>query len=59
VLHLPENISIMMASILAISLAVDFRLALITKSVSLDWVLSFCIVAAMLIVIFYFLKQLV
>ena len=53
VLHLPENISIMMASILAISLAVGRLLAgIITKSVSWIWVLSFCIVAAILIVIF-------
>jgi fucose permease len=53
VLHLPENISIMMASILAISLAVGRLLAgVITKRVNWIWVLSFCIVAAMLIVIF-------
>ena len=53
VLHLPENISIMMASILAISLAVGRLLAgFITKRVSWIWVLSVCIVAAMLIVIF-------
>ncbi|RTY85801.1 MFS transporter [Flavobacterium sp. GSP27] len=53
VLHLPENISIMMASILAISLAVGRLVAgVITKRVNWIWVLSFCIVAAMLIVIF-------
>ncbi|TDE31925.1 MULTISPECIES: MFS transporter [Flavobacterium] len=53
VLHLPENISIMMASILAISLAVGRLLAgVITKRINWIWVLSFCIVAAMLIVIF-------
>ena len=53
VLHLPENISIMMASILAISLAIGRLLAgVITKRVNWIWVLSFCIVAAILIVIF-------
>ncbi|RTY83068.1 MFS transporter [Flavobacterium sp. ZB4P23] len=53
VLHLPENISIMMASILAISLAVGRLVAgVITKRVNWIWVLSFCIIAAMLIVIF-------
>ncbi|RKS15363.1 sugar MFS transporter [Flavobacterium sp. 120] len=53
VLHLPENISIMMASILAISLAVGRLLAgVITKRVNWIWVLSFCILAAMLIVVF-------
>lgn len=53
VLHLPENISIMMASILAISLAIGRLLAgVITKKVNWIWVLSFCIVIAMLIVIF-------
>ncbi|MEC5164310.1 fucose permease [Flavobacterium sp. PL11] len=53
VLHLPENISIMMASILAISLAVGRLLAgVITKRVSWIWVLSVCIIVAMLIVIF-------
>ena len=53
VLHLLENISIMMASILAISLAVGRLVAgVITKRVNWIWVLSFCIVAAMLIVIF-------
>jgi fucose permease len=53
VLHLPENISIMMASILAISLAVGRLLAgVITKKINWIWVLSFCIVMAMLLVIF-------
>ena len=53
VLHLPENISIMMASILAVSLATGRLLAgVITKKVNWIWVLSVCIIAAMLIVIF-------
>ncbi|TDD96585.1 MFS transporter [Flavobacterium cellulosilyticum] len=53
VLHLPENISIMMASILAITLAVGRLLAgVITKKINWIWVLSFCIVMAMLIVVF-------
>lgn len=53
VLHLPENISIMMASILAISLAVGRMIAgIVTKKVGWLWVLSFCIVSAMLIVVF-------
>lgn len=53
VLHLPENISIMMASILAISLAVGRMIAgIVTKKVNWIWVLSFCIFSAMLIVIF-------
>jgi fucose permease len=53
VLHLPENISIMMASILAISLAVGRLVAgVITKTINWIWVLSFCIVMAMLLVIF-------
>lgn len=53
VLHLPENISIMMASILAISLAVR-RLAagFLTKKINWIWILSACIIIAMLIVIF-------
>jgi fucose permease len=53
VLHLPENIGIMMASILAISLAVG-RLAAgyITKRINWIWVLTTCIIAAMLLVIF-------
>lgn len=53
VLHLPENISIMMASILAISLAVGRLVAgIVTKKVNWIWVLSFCVVSAMLIVYF-------
>ncbi len=53
VLHLPENISIMMASILAVSLAVGRLLAgILTRKINWIWVLSFCIVIAMLIVIF-------
>jgi fucose permease len=53
VLHLPENISIMMASILAISLAIGRLLAgIITKRVNWIWVLSVCVIAAMLIVYF-------
>jgi len=53
VLHLPENISIMMASILAISLAVGRILAgIITKKINWIWVLSFCIILAMLVVVF-------
>ena len=53
VLHLPENISIMMASILAISLAAGRLLAgQITKKVDWIWVLVFCIISAMLIVLF-------
>jgi fucose permease len=53
VLHLPENISIMMASILAISLAVGRLIAgIVTKKVNWIWVLSFCIFSAMLIVVF-------
>lgn len=53
VLHLPENISIMMASILAISLAVGRLLAgVVTKSINWIWVLTFCIIMAMLLVIF-------
>lgn len=53
VLHLPQNISIMMASILAVTLAIGRLLAgIITKKINWIWVLSFCIAMAMLIVIF-------
>jgi len=53
VLHLPENISIMMASILAISLAAGRLIAgEITKKVNWIWVLTVCIICAMLIVVF-------
>ncbi len=53
VLHLPENISIMMASILAISLAVGRLLAgQITQKIDWLWVLVVCVICAMLIVLF-------
>jgi fucose permease len=53
VLHLPENISIMMASILAISLAIGRLIAgIVTKTINWIWVLTFCVIAAMLIVVF-------
>jgi hypothetical protein len=50
VLHLPENISIMMASILAISLAGRLLAGVITKSINLDLGIDFCIIIAMLVV---------
>jgi hypothetical protein len=50
VLHLPENISIMMASILAISLAVGRLVAGVITKKNWIWVLSFCIVMACLVV---------
>jgi fucose permease len=53
VLHLPENISIMMASILAISLAIGrITAGILTKKINWIWVLTGCIISAMLIVIF-------
>ena len=53
VLHLPENVSIMMASILAIGLAVGRLLAgVITRKINWIWVLSICTVFAMMLVIF-------
>jgi fucose permease len=53
VLHLSENMSIMMASILAISLAIGRILAgEITKKINWIWVLSFCIINAMFLVVF-------
>ncbi|SHF97224.1 MFS transporter [Flavobacterium defluvii] len=53
VLHLPENISIMMASILAVSLAIGRLIAgIVTKKVNWIWVLTFCIISAMLLVTF-------
>lgn len=53
VLHLPENISIMMASILAISLAIGrITAGILTKKINWIWVLTGCISSAMLIVIF-------
>ncbi|HEU4497244.1 MAG TPA: MFS transporter [Flavobacterium sp.] len=53
VLHLPENISIMMASILAVSLAAG-RIAagMLAKRINWIWILSGCIVAAMAVVVF-------
>ena len=59
VLKLPENVSIMMASILAISLAVGRLLAgVITRKVNWIWVLSICTVFAMALVIFVLPKTL-
>jgi fucose permease len=53
VLHLPDNVSIMMASILAISLAVGRLLAgVVTQKVNWIWVLTICILMAMAIVVF-------
>jgi len=53
VLNLPQNVSIMMASILAISLGVGRILAgIITQKVSWVWVLSACLLAAMGLVTF-------
>ena len=53
VLQLPENVSIMMASILAICLAIGRLLAgFLTKYINWIWVLSISTVLAMLIVIF-------
>ncbi|MGL5111626.1 MAG: MFS transporter [Flavobacterium sp.] len=53
VLHLPENVSIMMASILAISLAIGRLLAgVLTKKINWIWILSSCIIIAMVLVIF-------
>jgi len=53
VLNLPENVSIMMASILAIGLAVGRLLAgVITRKINWIWVLSVCTVLAMMLVIF-------
>jgi fucose permease len=53
VLHLPENISIMMASILAISLAIGRLLAgVLTKKVDWIYILIACTVLAMLMVLF-------
>lgn len=52
VLALPENISIMMASILAISLGIGRLLAgYVVQKVSWVWVLTSCILIAMLLVI--------
>ncbi|NER12672.1 MFS transporter [Leptobacterium flavescens] len=53
VLELPENISIMMASVLAISLAIGRLLAgELTKKINWIWIVSICTVIAMLNVIF-------
>ena len=53
VLQLPENISIMMASILAICLAIGRLLAgVITRKINWIWVLSLSTICAMLLVIF-------
>ncbi|HMQ47290.1 MAG TPA: MFS transporter [Saprospiraceae bacterium] len=53
VLQLPENLSIIMASILAISLGVGRMLAgVLAKKVSWFWILACCIVGAMLMVTF-------
>ena len=53
VLALPENISIMMASILAISLGVGRILAgVLAQRISWIWILLVCILAAMTLVIF-------
>ena len=53
VLNLPENVSIMMASILAIGLAVGRLLAgVITRKINWIWVLTICTVFAMMLVIF-------
>lgn len=53
VLHLKDNISIMMASVLAISLAIGRIIAgVVTKKIDWIWVLTFCIICAMLIVVF-------
>ena len=53
VLHLPENLSIMMASILAICLAIGRLLAgVLTRKINWLWVLTFCTISAMLLVVF-------
>ncbi len=53
VLGLPENISIMMASILAIALAIGRLLAgVLTRRISWIYVLTACTILAMLLVIF-------
>lgn len=53
VLHLPENVSIMMASILTIGLAVGRLLAgVITRRINWIWVLTICTVFAMMLVVF-------
>ncbi len=53
VLNLPENVSIMMASILAICLAVGRLLAgVLTRRINWIWVLTICTVFAMMLVVF-------
>ena len=53
VLHLPENISIMMASILAISLGIGRILAgVLSKRISWVWILVACVLISMALVIF-------
>jgi len=53
VLELPENISIMMASILAISLGIGRMLAgVITQKINWIWVLSISTIIAMMMVVF-------
>lgn len=53
VLHLPENVAIMMASILAVSLGVGRILAgQLAKRFSWIWILTACIIGAMAIVLF-------
>lgn len=53
VLNLPQNVSIMMASILAISLGVGRILAgILAQRFSWFWILAFCIIAAMTLVTF-------
>jgi hypothetical protein len=55
VLHLPENISIMMASILAIGCR-KTCCGRNHKKINWIWVLSFCIVMVMFLVVFCFAK---
>jgi FHS family glucose/mannose:H+ symporter-like MFS transporter len=53
VLKLPENVSVRMASILAISLAVGRLLAgQLTRKISWLWILSGCTIISMLLVVF-------
>jgi fucose permease len=53
VLNLPQNVSIMMASILAISLGIGRILAgVLAQKFSWFWILTFCIIGAMALVVF-------
>lgn len=53
VLHLPENISIMMASILAISLGIGRILAgILSQRISWVWILVGCVLISMALVVF-------